>query len=128
MQPRDLVAFDLRAARKERNLSQLQTAEMLCTTQPTISRWEAEGTTPAIVRKAWDLHWKLEDLNNGNTGTVDGSSGADKPSTGKRSARANIDTKRVDTPTPHADKSPRRVAARRGTVRRAMEVCTDRDD
>lgn len=64
MQPRDLVAFDLKAARKTRNLSQLQTAEMLCTTQPTISRWEAEGTTPAIVRKAWEQHWQLEDLKN----------------------------------------------------------------
>lgn len=67
MQPRDLVAFDLKTARKERKLSQLQTAEMLCTTQPTISRWEAEGTTPAIVRKAWNQHWELEDLKNGNT-------------------------------------------------------------
>ena len=60
-----LVAFDLKAARKKRGLSQIETAKILCATQPSVSRWEAEGTLPELARKAWDQHWKLEDVANG---------------------------------------------------------------
>lgn len=56
------VAFDLKAARKARGLNQSQTANILCTTQPVVSRWEARGDMPQIVRKAWTLHWELEGM------------------------------------------------------------------
>lgn len=65
MQTNELVAFDLKAARKKQNLSQIQVAAILCVTQPTISRWEEEGKTPAIYRKAWEQHWLLEGLKDG---------------------------------------------------------------
>lgn len=61
------VAFDLKASREIRNLSQADVAAILCTTQASVSRWESSGGLPAIYRKAWDQHWKLEDLANGET-------------------------------------------------------------
>lgn len=81
-----LVAFDLKAARKRRGLSQVQTAEILCARQPSVSRWEAEGTLPEIARKAWDLHWRMEDSKNGQKET--------KRKTGKGST--NIQTNKVE--------------------------------
>lgn len=60
-----LPVFDLKAARETRKLSQSDVAAILCTTQASVSRWEASGCLPAIYRKAWLAHWKLEDLLNG---------------------------------------------------------------
>lgn len=54
-----LAAFDLKAARKVRGLSQVKTAEILCTTQPSVARWEAQGNMPEVFRKLWDLHWQV---------------------------------------------------------------------
>lgn len=71
MQTNELVAFDLKAARKKQNLSQIQVAAILCVTQPTISRWEEEGKTPAIYRKAWEQHWLLEGLKDGKDKIVE---------------------------------------------------------
>lgn len=59
-----LPAFDLRAARKARKLSQVKVAEILCTSQPSVARWESNGNLPAIYRKAWAAHWQLEETNN----------------------------------------------------------------
>lgn len=56
-----LAAFDLRAARKLRGMSQVAVAQILCTTQPSVARWEAQGNMPEVFRKVWDLHWQLAD-------------------------------------------------------------------
>lgn len=58
---KDLVAFDLKAERKKRELSQEETAEIMCASQASIARWEASGQCPAVYRKAWTQHWELED-------------------------------------------------------------------
>lgn len=57
-----LAAFDLKAARKVRGLSQVAVAKILCTTQPSIARWEAQGNMPEVFRKVWDLHWQIETI------------------------------------------------------------------
>lgn len=68
MPRRTVAAFDLKAARKVRGLSQTAVAGILCTTQPSIARWESEGSMPAIYRKAWEQHWRLEDATNTTAG------------------------------------------------------------
>jgi transcriptional regulator with XRE-family HTH domain len=62
--PRKLppVAFDFKAARKARKYSQQKTAVLLHATQPSISRWEKDGTMPEIYKMAWLLYWQLEDM------------------------------------------------------------------
>lgn len=55
---KELPQFDLRAAREARGLTQVEVAELLCTTQGTVARWEADGSLPALERKYWSLHWK----------------------------------------------------------------------
>lgn len=65
MPRRSIAAFDLKAARQTRGVSQLEAAEILCTTQPSVSRWEAEGNMPAVYRKVWMQHWQLEKLTHG---------------------------------------------------------------
>jgi hypothetical protein len=67
MRREKIAAFDLKAARETRKLSQDAVAAILCTTQASVSRWESAGTLPAVYRKAWDQHWELEDLANGET-------------------------------------------------------------
>jgi hypothetical protein len=64
MPRRSLAAFDLKAARKMRGLSQVQTAVILCSTQPSVARWEADGNLPEAYRKLWALHWQQEDKTN----------------------------------------------------------------
>jgi len=64
MPRRSLAAFDLKAARKMRGLSQVQTAVVLCSTQPSVARWEADGNLPEAYRKLWELHWQQEDKAN----------------------------------------------------------------
>jgi len=61
--PRKLppTAFDFKAARKARKVSQEQAAQILHATQPSISRWEADGTMPEVYKMAWLLFWQLED-------------------------------------------------------------------
>lgn len=75
-----LPAFDLRAARKAKGLSQVAVAEILCTSQPSVARWESKGNLPAIYRKAWAAHWELEAKTN-DTGP--------NKRTGKSSARSS---------------------------------------
>lgn len=53
-----LPQFDLKAARESRKLTQQEVAELLCTTQGTIARWEAEGSMPLLERRYWTLYWK----------------------------------------------------------------------
>jgi transcriptional regulator with XRE-family HTH domain len=62
MPRRTLAAFDLKAARKVRGLSQTKTAAILCATQPSVARWESDGNMPEVFRKVWLLHWQLEDM------------------------------------------------------------------
>lgn len=64
MPRRTLAAFDLKAARKVRGLSQLKTAQVLCATQPSVARWEAQGNMPEVFRRLWELYWQLEDMKN----------------------------------------------------------------
>jgi transcriptional regulator with XRE-family HTH domain len=64
MPRRTLAAFDLKAARKVRGLSQIKVAEILCATQPSVARWESDGNLPDVFRKVWLLHWQLEDMKN----------------------------------------------------------------
>jgi hypothetical protein len=61
----ELPAYDLRAQREARGLTQTQVAEILFTHQTSIARWERDGNVPRIYRKAWELHWQLEDKSHG---------------------------------------------------------------
>lgn len=67
--PRKLpqTAFDFKAARKARKVSQQKAAEILHATQPSISRWETDGSMPDVYKMAWLLYWQLEDSTNGKT-------------------------------------------------------------
>jgi transcriptional regulator with XRE-family HTH domain len=58
---RDVAKFDLKAAREARSLSQVATAELLMATQSSVSRWEIDGTIPAIYKAYWDLYWSVKD-------------------------------------------------------------------
>lgn len=55
---RELPHFDLRAAREARKMTQVEAAELLCTTQGTVARWEATGQMPLLERRYWALHWR----------------------------------------------------------------------
>lgn len=59
----ELPAFDLRAQREARSMSQTDVGKLLHSHQTSIARWERDGNMPAIYRMAWTLHWKLEDRN-----------------------------------------------------------------
>jgi hypothetical protein len=59
------AAFDLKGAREMRGLSQAATAIILCSNQPSVSRWEAAGNLPEVYRKVWAQHWQLEAKANG---------------------------------------------------------------
>jgi len=109
-----LAAFDLKGARESRGLSQAATAEILCTTQASVSRWESEGDMPAIYRKAWIQHWLLERKANGkaNRSTVKrvaGSSrrsdkiGDSKERNKRGNKRARSRTQKGDTDMPVSD-------------------------
>src|SRR6187399_851780 len=58
---RDVSKFDLKGAREARSLSQTATADILIATQSSVSRWEIDGTIPAIYKAYWDLYWKVQD-------------------------------------------------------------------
>lgn len=58
----DLQAFDLKAARKAKKLTQVEVAEILCTTQGSVARWEAAGTLPRLHRKYWEIYWHTQKL------------------------------------------------------------------
>jgi len=88
-----LAAFDLKGARESRGLSQAATAEILCTTQASVSRWESEGDMPAIYRKAWTQHWLLERSNGNNRSVRQAARGAAKFKQGSNKARAS--TRRI---------------------------------
>lgn len=96
-----LAAFDLKAARKLRGLSQVKVAEILCTTQPSVARWEAQGNLPEVFRKVWELHWKIESL--------------DVSKLEKTYAKAKQSNKRLG----NADKSDRKL--QRGSSSRIVE-------
>lgn len=59
-------AFDFKAARQARKFSQQKAAKLLHATQPSISRWESDGTMPEIYKMAWLLYWQLEDMKHDN--------------------------------------------------------------
>lgn len=52
-----LAPYDLKGEREKRDLNQSETAALLFTTQSTVARWEADGSTPQIYREYWRLHW-----------------------------------------------------------------------
>jgi transcriptional regulator with XRE-family HTH domain len=52
-----VVAFDLKADRKMRKLSQQQVAEILFVGQSTVARWEIDGSMPQAARRLWELYW-----------------------------------------------------------------------
>lgn len=56
------VAFDLKAQRMMRKLSQQAVATLLCSAQSSVARWEKEGNMPLAYRRIWELHWSLEDM------------------------------------------------------------------
>jgi transcriptional regulator with XRE-family HTH domain len=53
----DIVLFDLKAAREARNLTQIAIADILCTSQASVARWEKSGAMPKCERKLWEYHW-----------------------------------------------------------------------
>lgn len=54
-----VVAFDLKAARENLGLSQGETAKLLHASQPSVSRWEIDGSMPIIYREYWSLYWRV---------------------------------------------------------------------
>lgn len=93
-------AFDFKAQRKLRGVSQQAAAALLHTTQPSISRWEADGTMPNIYRMAWLLHWQIEDMSNAADTTASKSARKShaakraKKSVAKATARSGEDIQR----------------------------------
>jgi transcriptional regulator with XRE-family HTH domain len=82
---KEVAAFDLKAEREKRNLSQEQTAEVLFQSQGTISRWEISGQTPELARAYWNLFWSIEDAKHDEkksapTGRVKGDRSKSEPS------------------------------------------------
>lgn len=55
---KDLPAFDLKAARESKGLTQAAAAVLLCASQASMARWEREGTLPLIYRRYWDIYWQ----------------------------------------------------------------------
>lgn len=53
---RKLPAWDLKAQREKHSYTQIQAAEILCTTQASVARWEADGNIPLIYRKYWEIY------------------------------------------------------------------------
>jgi DNA-binding transcriptional regulator YiaG len=53
-----LPAWDLKAARETKGLTQIETAALLSAAQSTIAKWEADGRVPKIYRDYWELYWK----------------------------------------------------------------------
>lgn len=86
MPRRTLAAFDLKAARKVRGLSQAKTALILCATQPSVARWEAQGNMPEVFRKVWALYWQLEDSKHATDSTA--SKSVRKSHTAKRATKS----------------------------------------
>lgn len=58
---KELPPYDLKAERKKRKITQLVAMEILCCSQPSITRWEQTGKLPLIYRKYWELYWHVED-------------------------------------------------------------------
>lgn len=54
-----LPAYDLKGKRESKGYSQAEAADILCTTQASVARWEASGAVPEIYRKYWDLYHKV---------------------------------------------------------------------
>lgn len=52
-----LPAFDMRAKREEKKLTQTQCAAILCVSQGTLAKWESNGAVPQIYRSYWELYW-----------------------------------------------------------------------
>lgn len=80
-QNKALPAFDLKAEREKRKLSQQQLAEKLFQSQGTVSRWELSGQTPELAREYWKLICALED---GKLITVEEPKQVDKPVKAKK--------------------------------------------
>jgi len=60
-----MSAFDFRAARESKSMSQHQAAELLQVNQSSISRWEVSGAVPMIAQMAWKLHWQVKSMQEG---------------------------------------------------------------
>jgi Helix-turn-helix. len=56
---RELPAFDLKAARESKGVTQEKCAGILCASQSSVARWESDGRLPLIYRKYWELYWKF---------------------------------------------------------------------
>lgn len=61
MKKRPPIAFDLKAAIEAKSMTQGQAAELLCTSQPSISTWCQTGEVPELVIKYWNLYWKTKE-------------------------------------------------------------------
>jgi transcriptional regulator with XRE-family HTH domain len=59
---KQLPAFDLKASRVARKITQNKAKEILSTSQASITRWEKDGSMPSIYRKYWELYWRVEDV------------------------------------------------------------------
>lgn len=92
---KSLPPFDLKGAREAKGLNQQKTAEILCASQGSIARWEADGSAPLIYRKYWDLYWSV---NHGNKRKAKVSA-SKKPSASKSKVVARTRPP-VDTVTP----------------------------
>lgn len=87
-----LPPFDLKASREAQGLSQQKTAAILCASQGSVARWEADGNAPLIYRKYWDLYWSVNRGNKRKTKV----SASKKPSASKAKVvarpRPDVDT------------------------------------
>lgn len=55
---KELPAFDLKAARESKGITQERAAELLHASQSSIARWEGDGRLPMIYRAYWTLYWQ----------------------------------------------------------------------
>lgn len=131
--PRKLppTAFDFKAARTARKYSQQKAAALLHATQPSISRWEADGTMPEIYKMAWLLYWQLEDIKYGSKGASRSRKSSDA---GKRSAttggtqtrkdRSRNRSRQIVSSTKRADES--RTGMEEGTTEVFQSTASDK--
>lgn len=82
---KELLAFDMRAERVARCLTQDQVAEILHTSKASISRWETGTLIPLIYLCYWRLYWQQHTQQ--------------RPKRGKRKPRAAVEASTIEATT-----------------------------
>lgn len=61
MRVTDAKVFPLKAQREARGINQYDAANILCASQSAVAKWESGQPMPAVYRRVWEYHWRLDD-------------------------------------------------------------------